>query len=558
MQNASLEGAIPSSDQSSNDSQAIAVAPSSSIVTNEPAEPPTSISTETPFQMFSFFPQKLLPQALSIYGTIRSFSCVLRLSPIHPIVFARALLTARPTSIMDHVHTSMLRYVDLWCCAFCSVSELHLDSGTRLIHVDRYNENEWGDLTTKGYEQSDLCLCDTMTWPFYVRLAVGVHVAEAGAEGFGENTERLTQLASALRTQEPYRLPVCDKIAILQFLCDKVLDTESVRFEIAERQRRQEFRLRQLRQSLQHGEDPDDMEEQDNSDVCNVCSKGGQLICCDTCTSAYHMKCVRETRHTLPDGEWSCPECTIPDCNRALPQPRILVLHRKKMLTTMTGHTRNDAYVEAVSGCVYRCDHTSRSFVPLTYGELEQGLADVNTALAETCDFVNTFCGSSASYYDDEEALLTQDSHLALRMVLQRGLANSRKEKPPDKIESCSGGGNGDTANGMGMISEPPNLFFCREPVPSVSMEGNSNGDRAVRAVANLKRLSGALEKAQSKGWYLNKYNGAGSQERGMREALVQPLVRQSVIDRSSCAPWFSQIQFVLNILAYAPMRFHM
>lgn len=64
---------------------------------------------ETPFKIFNFFPEEHLPQALSIYGAIRSFSFMLRVSPIHPLAFSRALLATHSTGIMDIIHMRMQR-----------------------------------------------------------------------------------------------------------------------------------------------------------------------------------------------------------------------------------------------------------------------------------------------------------------------------------------------------------------------------------------------------------------------------------------------------------------
>jgi hypothetical protein len=55
-------------------------------------------------------------------------------------------------------------------------------------------------------------------------------------------------------------------------------------------------------------------EEDTHVDMCMVCGRGGSLICCDGCPMAYHMPCVGETRASLPDDDWFCPECV------ALPQ----------------------------------------------------------------------------------------------------------------------------------------------------------------------------------------------------------------------------------------------
>jgi len=55
----------------------------------------------------------------------------------------------------------------------------------------------------------------------------------------------------------------------------------------------------------------DGMEELDDDDVhddfCAVCGEVGELVCCDSCPSAYHMGCAE--LEELPKGEWLCPQC---------------------------------------------------------------------------------------------------------------------------------------------------------------------------------------------------------------------------------------------------------
>jgi hypothetical protein len=58
----------------------------------------------------------------------------------------------------------------------------------------------------------------------------------------------------------------------------------------------------------------DDEEEEGsgdgNDDWCTCCRHGGDLLCCDGCSSAYHLACLRMEQ--VPDGEqWLCPECTL-------------------------------------------------------------------------------------------------------------------------------------------------------------------------------------------------------------------------------------------------------
>ena len=60
------------------------------------------------------------------------------------------------------------------------------------------------------------------------------------------------------------------------------------------------------------------MTPDENDEICFSCKDGGSLICCDTCTRAYHYICLEESSTPpLVDGvidnstEWLCPDC---DC----------------------------------------------------------------------------------------------------------------------------------------------------------------------------------------------------------------------------------------------------
>ena len=63
----------------------------------------------------------------------------------------------------------------------------------------------------------------------------------------------------------------------------------------------------------EEAEEKEDTADEENGDghvdMCMVCLGPGSLICCDGCPGAYHMSCVGETRASLPDDDWYCPEC---------------------------------------------------------------------------------------------------------------------------------------------------------------------------------------------------------------------------------------------------------
>lgn len=43
-----------------------------------------------------------------------------------------------------------------------------------------------------------------------------------------------------------------------------------------------------------------------------VCNGSGELICCDTCPAAYHLRCLNPPLDRVPVGAWRCPLCTDP------------------------------------------------------------------------------------------------------------------------------------------------------------------------------------------------------------------------------------------------------
>lgn len=46
-------------------------------------------------------------------------------------------------------------------------------------------------------------------------------------------------------------------------------------------------------------------------EFCRVCKDGGELLCCDSCPSAYHTFCLNPPLKYVPEGEWVCPRCSV-------------------------------------------------------------------------------------------------------------------------------------------------------------------------------------------------------------------------------------------------------
>ncbi|KAK7313926.1 hypothetical protein VNO77_39132 [Canavalia gladiata] len=54
-------------------------------------------------------------------------------------------------------------------------------------------------------------------------------------------------------------------------------------------------------------EDDDDDDEIPKVDRAIGEDGDGDLLCCDTCPRAYHIKCL--ALRSVPDGDWQCPKC---------------------------------------------------------------------------------------------------------------------------------------------------------------------------------------------------------------------------------------------------------
>ncbi|XP_055856577.1 chromodomain-helicase-DNA-binding protein Mi-2 homolog isoform X2 [Episyrphus balteatus] len=56
----------------------------------------------------------------------------------------------------------------------------------------------------------------------------------------------------------------------------------------------------------------EEQEDDEHQEFCRVCKDGGELLCCDSCPSAYHTFCLNPPLDTIPDGDWKCPRCGCP------------------------------------------------------------------------------------------------------------------------------------------------------------------------------------------------------------------------------------------------------
>lgn len=59
-------------------------------------------------------------------------------------------------------------------------------------------------------------------------------------------------------------------------------------------------------------EGPAEQDDDEHQEFCRICKDGGELLCCDSCPSAYHTHCLNPPLTDIPDGDWKCPRCSCP------------------------------------------------------------------------------------------------------------------------------------------------------------------------------------------------------------------------------------------------------
>lgn len=59
-------------------------------------------------------------------------------------------------------------------------------------------------------------------------------------------------------------------------------------------------------------EGPAEQDDDEHQEFCRICKDGGELLCCDSCPSAFHTFCLNPPLTDIPDGDWKCPRCSCP------------------------------------------------------------------------------------------------------------------------------------------------------------------------------------------------------------------------------------------------------
>jgi nucleosome-remodeling factor subunit BPTF len=197
---------------------------------------------------------KLILQLFAVYEVLRRFRSIIGLSPFLVEDFIAALVSDEQNVLVSEVHCSLLR---------------------TLLHIEETSGTVFGPHDVKDSINISFYFLDSVSWFELARL----YLESEPREDFSAALRALSKAHYGLTT-------VQERLDILQTLTDLVLSTSTVRDEMS-----REGNIRY-------------------DDHCRACQKLGDLLCCETCPSVYHLDCIVPPLETVPEDEWYCNVCT--------------------------------------------------------------------------------------------------------------------------------------------------------------------------------------------------------------------------------------------------------
>ena len=283
-------------------------------------------------------PVKDLDSLLSVYGTLRSFSYLFRLSPFPLKTLCHELKKNSMSGLIDEIAVQLLKtFRDF-------PPELEGDSpeegAIKYTGDPDYAYMISGDIS-KLISDPIWRYLDSMTWPEFMRRLL--RNQPLGGE---------VNVSEWLRTKEWYTMPIGAKIASLQFLIDLLSDSPVLRQMIADRDALQRECLTSEKKELfakkaalerlgkvksgkvKSGTASDDSDDDAKAtslpaeydhlyvrgdelvdleqEYCELSLLSGKLVCCDGCPASYKKESVGLKKVSASeDDKWFCEECRI-------------------------------------------------------------------------------------------------------------------------------------------------------------------------------------------------------------------------------------------------------
>ncbi|WIA08658.1 hypothetical protein OEZ85_008085 [Tetradesmus obliquus] len=108
--------------------------------------------------------------------------------------------------------------------------------------------------------------------------------------------------------------------------------------------------------------------DDDNEGACGACKRVGELLCCDGCPAAFHIRCAGyESQSEVPEGEWYCWFCAK---ERSLPYQHPTNVFKPPRASTQTVMLASDDTAEVFYRC--RTVAVSDDYVELQYLDMQR------------------------------------------------------------------------------------------------------------------------------------------------------------------------------------------
>ena len=199
------------------------------------------------------FKNRYLIRIFSIFEILRHFKIQLRLSPFEMKEFIDAL--SECNSLCTEIHIALLK---------------------ALNRNDELNHVMIGCSQIKDSISIYFYSIDALSWPELLRMYLK---AKSNCAIESDRKEASEILKSIFQTAYPIENDFEIKLKILNYLCDLFLDTNVARERIANIENQT---------SIVH------------EDYCRKCHKLGDLLCCDNCTSSWHLSCLEPPLKHVP------------------------------------------------------------------------------------------------------------------------------------------------------------------------------------------------------------------------------------------------------------------
>ncbi|GMR36546.1 hypothetical protein PMAYCL1PPCAC_06741, partial [Pristionchus mayeri] len=198
-------------------------------------------------------PNTILMKALEVYEICRSFYRSLYISPFIFEDFCAALATSENSPLLSELHICLFK--------MC----LRDDDEEQVNYTVMDTHNSFNIL---------IQLLEPMTYGEIIRQYAEAHRGLIPVEAF----DALNDEAYPFVGPEP-------RLHVLHWLCDKFLESQEFKKIV-----RNDGKLM-------------------TEDKCRDCNKVGDLLPCDSCEAAYHLKCL--DMKDVPEGAWNCAVCEV-------------------------------------------------------------------------------------------------------------------------------------------------------------------------------------------------------------------------------------------------------